>query len=229
MQFLALVLVTAALDLGAVFLIFLYFRKRLRDEIGLGEVLERARREIGALVAEMNGAAERNVSLIEDRIRALNEALESAGRGFEALKRESEARLRERQAYERLTRASRQASLGVGMPQAAGSRPAPAEESPADSAASKAAVTRSADAMHPASTSQGRAGAADRVAAQGSDLPDIGAAEEPLDLGLQPSERAIELWKKGIAASVIASRTGLTVAEVELIIAMEEQRRLVSP
>ncbi len=222
MGFILFAAAAALVDLGVLFLIFLYFRKRFRDEISLGEVLEKARREIGSLVAELNRTTDRNVTLLEDRIAAAKEAAESAARSFEAVKREKDARERERAAYDRMGRVRPLVQAGEPARDAkpAAGAEASRQRTPGPVGGSVAAETKAGDPARDAE-------AVRREEASGQ-LPLITASSEPVRTGKPPAEAALGLWERGFSAEIIASRVGMSVAEVELAIAMEEQRRLTS-
>ena len=72
-----------ALQLVGLAALYLVLRRRIdrsaRGEAGAGGA-RRMRSEVAQLIVELNGAAERNVTLLEDRIRCLNELLQQAAR-----------------------------------------------------------------------------------------------------------------------------------------------------
>ena len=67
-----------ALQLAGLAGLYLVLRRRIdRNAQGAGE-LTALRSEVADLIAEMNATAERNVTLLEDRVRCLNELLRRA-------------------------------------------------------------------------------------------------------------------------------------------------------
>lgn len=72
-----------ALQLVGLAGLYLVLRRRIdrsaRGEAGAGGARQ-LRSEVAQLIVELNGAAERNVTLLEDRIRCLNELLQQADR-----------------------------------------------------------------------------------------------------------------------------------------------------
>lgn len=55
-------------------------------------------------------------------------------------------------------------------------------------------------------------------------VPELHIAEENLAPGPSMREQAVELYRKGFSADIIAARLGVTVAEIELLVEMEERR-----
>jgi hypothetical protein len=219
MEFLLFALSVALVDAAALYLMFLRFRKKFREEISAGEVVERARREIGSLIAELNRTTDRSVSLLEDRTAAAKEASDAASKSFEALRREREGKERERAAYERMGRVRplvREGESGV--------RPGIDPSQAMKAGARKAEERRETGTAMTQPTAE--AGKEGRKPAFEKALPRIEASREPISTEESAAERALRLWERGISADLIAARVGMSVAEVDLVIAMEEQRRL---
>jgi hypothetical protein len=204
MQIFWILLSALAVNAAALAIMFLYFRKLIRNTLGLDDVLDRVRTEVGGMIAELNQTADRNVSLLEDRIERAQSFMKSADKRFEAIARAGDERSRERDIFEKLSRA----------------RPLAQPVEPAREQAREPA--RDAPPYEPR---EGEAGKAPGKA-EAPRGPEIRASEIPVNVGLTPSERAIRLWETGISSEIIASRLSMTVAEVDLIVAMEEQRRL---
>ena len=75
-----MVLAFIALQLAGLAGLYLVLRRRIdRNAQGAGE-LPQLRSQVAALIVELNGTAERNISLLEDRIRQLDELLRKADR-----------------------------------------------------------------------------------------------------------------------------------------------------
>ena len=236
MNFFVFSVALAILDLGAVYFIFAFFRKRFRDALDVGKAVEEARHEMGALIAELNRTTERNVSLIEDRIAEIGKAIDGAERRFGLIRRESEGRERERAMIDRLARAKPIVPAKAREAYAAGSsRPvvsAPPEAPASGPDAIQADEDRGlavADGVAVRERGIPTALAEPRTAPSLEEpglLPGIFLSEQSIGLGPDPGETAVALWESGLTAGLIASRLSMTVAEVDLIIAMEEQRRL---
>lgn len=205
-------LILVALEVLGLAGILLYVRFRLHRALELDGLLDTLRKEVRALTIELNETADRNISLVEDRILALRSLLEESDRRLEVVQRELSRKDQEAEVYSRL-----------GKPRPAEARPVeprPAEPSPA------------------------------RVQDEGSwvevpaDLPPapVPAAREPIRLDLSRRapeislresiippktmrEEALELWDKGFSADIIAARLAATVAEIDLLISLEEEKR----
>ncbi|TVQ26653.1 MAG: hypothetical protein EA383_04730 [Spirochaetaceae bacterium] len=116
MDLLALLLFNSSILL----LMFLYFRKRIDQELTAERAIEKVREEIGLLVAELNKTTERNITLIEDRVRRVAQEVERADRSLSALTRVRETTERTVETYNALgrrsVRSNEESSLDVGKP-----------------------------------------------------------------------------------------------------------------
>lgn len=170
--------------------ILFYVRSRLHKALELDGLLESLRKEVRALTIELNETADRNISLVEDRILALRSVLEESDKRLEVVQRELARRDQEGEVYSRL---GRPRPAEAPLP----SRPAPAEAQP-----SREPIRLDLSRRNPEIASQ-------------SVIPPKSKREE-----------ALELWAKGFSADIIAARLGSTVAEIDLLISLEEERRL---
>jgi hypothetical protein len=182
----------AAMEIAGLFAIWFLLRAKVRRYLELENLLEGVRDESRALVLELNETADRNVSLVEDRMVALRELLAEVDRRIGVERREHSTRENEREVYARL---SKRRPI-VPEPERQG---APAYEEPAPEAPSA-----------PITLSLG--------------TPEIGISETSVVPGKTRREEAIELHRRGFSADIIAARTGATVAEIELLVEMEERR-----
>jgi hypothetical protein len=153
----------ASINAAVLFLMYLRLRKKVSDALELDEVLSKARREVGSLVAELNLAADRSVSLLEDRIAQASSAAEKAEKAVLALERKAAGSERERGMYDRL------------------SRPVPSYEM---------SLPFPSGRIKPIPGFRPRALSACR---RDSGLPEVRAVEEPVLTGKSPAERAVEL------------------------------------
>ncbi|HPB66875.1 MAG TPA: hypothetical protein PLW80_09935, partial [Spirochaetales bacterium] len=80
-------------------------RVKVRRFLGADEELERIRREIGSLIVELDATADRNVTVLEDRLRALKDSLAEADKRIALLGQERSRRQAEAVVYDRLGRA----------------------------------------------------------------------------------------------------------------------------
>jgi hypothetical protein len=240
------IIVLAVIDLLGLGGIWLYVRSRLAAALESESLLEGIRKEIRALNIELNEAADRNISLVEDRLEALRKLLEEADRRMGVMKREMDNRAAENYVYSRLGRpqpAEKPASSAASAGDAAMRRtPArtPVQESLPYGELATRGDARSENAASPGPRSDSAPDSGERTGARQNGRRGV---EEPirLDLARRPSEivtaresvippksrreEAMNLWERGFSADIIAARTGATVAEVDLLISLEEERR----
>ncbi|MFP4431086.1 MAG: DUF6115 domain-containing protein [Spirochaetaceae bacterium] len=82
--------VSLAVNIIVVSLFFLFLTRRLVRKLSLEESLDELQREVGGIVTEMNQAAERNISLLEDKIEELREIEQRIDRKITLLNRETQ-------------------------------------------------------------------------------------------------------------------------------------------
>lgn len=114
---------------GILLLMFLFFRRRIDRELSADRAIEKVRTEIGQLVAEMNKTTERNITLIEDRVRRVGAEIDRADRSLSALTRVRETTERSVETYNELGRI-RKPGANIEQ-QEARTQEAPAAEVPA--------------------------------------------------------------------------------------------------
>ncbi len=211
-QFLAL----AAIDVAGLFAIWFILRARVRRFLELESLLSGVREEARALVTELNETADRNVSLVEDRMASLRALLDEADRRIGLAKRELAGRAAEREVYARLNK-RRPIVPGGAEPDipAAPSRAAPSADAAEGTADGESAAAARADADSAAEAPEGP---------PPESFPEVTISKERVRPEKSPRERALELHRSGFSAQIIAARIGATVAEVELMIEMEERR-----
>ncbi|HET7838511.1 MAG TPA: hypothetical protein VFL04_02040, partial [Rectinemataceae bacterium] len=142
-----------ALDIAGLFTVWFLLRARIRRFLELENLLADVRAESRALVMELNETADRNVSLVEDRISSLRELLEEVDRRIGVAHRELDARRAERAVYDQLSRRRPIVPQTGGTP---GSE-APRRPEPAPSGAQ--AEYRSAARPEPRAEARAEAGA----------------------------------------------------------------------
>jgi hypothetical protein len=201
----------AAIEVAGLFVIWFLVRARVRRYLELENLLDGVRDEARALVLELNETADRNVSLVEDRVAALRVLLAEADRRIAVGKKELAARESERDVYAMLNKRR------PIVPEPAGSATAlePALQAPAREALRAAAldapVTLTLGHSEGAPSGQRR-------------IPEISTPESSVVPGRTKREEALELYRSGFSADLIAARTGATVAEIELLVEIEERR-----
>jgi len=181
--------------------------RRIDRKMDPSSLVKRVRGEVDGILTELNGATERNLSLLEERIRRLSNELEQADRRIAVLRRESEKHDVSRRVYSDILERRRK----EGRDGAESSRltNAGTESSPSRSSAP---VPESQAAQDGDQTPEGQEGA---------------SSETEREYTRQPGNRqklreeVRRLHDSGMSAEIIAARVGSTVGEVELIISLE--------
>lgn len=223
--------VLLAVNLAGLAAVFLYVRSRIRRALDSEGLRERLREEIGQLVRELNQTTDRNITLLEDAVRTLKEAVGEADRRAAVLRREAERRDREGAVYDRLGRMRRTGSE-VGPDEADPeaydrfSRRVYGPDRGPDPAA-PAVREPSSDPVRgrpsPGSDADGPVPAAPPVGAPAA-IPFVTFSSSPIRPRPPLKEEVLSLNRRGISSEFIAAKLGITVAEVELIVSLEEQR-----
>ncbi|MCG8403018.1 MAG: hypothetical protein MJA84_15715, partial [Firmicutes bacterium] len=100
--------ISLAVNIIVVSALFLFLTRRLVRRLSQEESLEQLQREAGAIVTEMNQAAERNISLLEDRIDQLKKIEERVDRKITLFNRESEKETQSATTYREIVREAQQ-------------------------------------------------------------------------------------------------------------------------
>jgi hypothetical protein len=211
-----------ALDVAGLFVIWFALKARIRRYLELENLLSGVRDEARALILELNETADRNVSLVEDRIVALRELLGEVDRRIGVEKREMATREAEREVYSKLNRrrpivpqsdeAAAFAQVGAKLATPAAPATIDVPAAPSEEKASPPAAAQSEGLFPPELPRSPRP------------IPQVRLAEEPIATTKTMREQALELYRSGFSADIIATRLGATVAEMELLIEMEERR-----
>ena len=161
--------------------------------------LDEIKREVGAIITELNATTERNIQLIEDKARTLEALVAQADRRLGALRRDLSSREAESATYSHLKRPG-------------------ATEHPG--AVHDAELSSPADGHPPRSEDESTHG----VDANRDRRPSPFAGTPP---GVAESRQALRarvrgLYLQGVSLERIASIVGKTVGEVELIVSLDE-------
>ncbi|MDR0389382.1 MAG: hypothetical protein LBH73_04885 [Spirochaetaceae bacterium] len=199
---------------------FLYFRSYIKRLTGAERILGKFRDEVDQLVAEINAATDRDLSLIEDRINSLRKFLDDADRRIKLQHTELKRRSAEEEAY---------AALGkrhvVKLPSAV--PPVRLEPRPAETFAPPARpeqLPAEISGPHPAVDEAGPVPGA-IPAAELPRLPRFVRSSIQIEPKEAPfAERVMDLYQGGFSAEIIAGKLGSTIAEVDLVIALAEQQ-----
>jgi hypothetical protein len=219
-QFFAL----AAIELAGLFGIWFFLKAKIGKYLELENLLDGVREEARALVLELNETADRNVSLVEDRMTSLRELLDEVDRRIGVEKRELGARAVERDVYEKLAR--RRPIVPIQEERIAPEpRPRRSPEAASQAEGSPSEATQSSAQAGP----QGvpiplSLGAAAETQGHSREAPAVSLSDELLFTSKTKREEALDLYRRGISADLIAARLGATVAEIELLVEVEERR-----
>jgi len=176
-------LITLLLSTLVQFLLFVYLRGRIEQQLNATDLLKNVQTEIDAMVRELNLSAERNIGVLESRIAEMEVLLGKADQRAIVLQRELERRDRASEVYSQMRRAL----------------PEPPVETPT--------VTLGPDALAPSPE-------VSDIAPQ----PVLSQAAPPKPL----KQRVVDLRLEGKSPREIASLTGATQGEVELILSIQQ-------
>jgi hypothetical protein len=242
----ALILSAGSLILsGFTFVFFLTYLKRRtgRDRI-LAELSSDLREEAVEIEREINAVTDRDITLVEDRVKTLRALLDDADRRIAVYVRELERRQAQEETFAALDReppvntanaaaksappgiAGTYSDLGKRRPAADPNSAAADHASAENPAYLNAGLFRSADPGRPQTTPEPAAPAetatAPPKAGHAKRIHRSGKPVEPKPLPF--AERVAELYRAGFSSSLIASRLGSTITEVELAITLAERR-----
>lgn len=162
-------------------ILIIWFRHKINSFLGSGTEIDKIRREVAALVMELNSSADRNISILEDRIENLKELMAQADKRIAGLNRELSNRKKELAIYDNLGRVS-QATKTIEQ---------------------KTEVTE--------------------VNASPS-IPFLKFSEKPLPIEEAFVDKVLSLSRRGFSSDIIAARLDATMAEVDLVISLEQER-----
>ena len=177
-------LITLLLSTLVQFLLFVYLRGRIEQQLNATDLLKNVQTEIDAMVRELNLSAERNIGVLESRIAEMEVLLGKADQRAIVLQRELERRDRASEVYSQMRRALAE----------------PPVETPS--------VTLGPDALAPS-----------------PEVSDIAAPQPVLSQPAPPKplkQRVVDLRLEGKSPREIASLTGATQGEVELILSIQQ-------
>ena len=226
------ILIMLVVDFGGLLLVYILLRDRVRRATSVDSQIAEVREEVSRLLVELNQTTDRNIALIEDRIARLNESLSAADKKIGLLRRESEKHDVGAQIYSRLAEGRlRNMAPDAGMPPAvAAGMPQSRQGMPPAVAAEREGV---AAGMPPAVAADLPRASLPPLAVELSTVPEArpmrrrdelrvetGRAEEEPDL----RQRVMNLHRAGFSLALIASRVGVPLGEVDLIISLEQRK-----
>jgi uncharacterized small protein (DUF1192 family) len=208
----------AAIEIGGLFLIWFLVKAKVKRYLELENLLSGVRDEARELILELNETADRNVSLVEDRMIALHSLLDEVDRRIGVQKREIEKGDAEREVYAKLNK-RRPIVPEVHMrPQEPTPQTPPMQEAISHEKSQASNTVQRPPSDAPITLSLGSDAQGNRS------FPDVWMADEPLSIAKSRREEALDLHRRGISADLIAARLGATVAEIELLVELEERR-----
>ncbi len=152
---LSLFFLAIGINAVVILIIYLSLRSHVRKSTEAGHILDEIREDVEALIVEINQITDRNVSIIEDRVKQLNLLIEGADKRITLLKRGDEKN---------------------------------AEEVPRYNSLKKTGLT---------------------------DIEHIRNEQK-----MSKREQVVDLHRKGFSSGIIASKTGISIGEVELIVSL---------
>jgi hypothetical protein len=215
---------------------FIWLLSYLRRRTGAERILKDFEEEVDRLIAGIDLAAERNLTLLEDKAKSIKALLEILDRRIAAYARELDRRniqetvldglardsgsadlrakgVRRENAYAALGRGrGLRSSLEVKLPEAG--VPLPESPGPDIPEIPPATVTGSAAAPSVPPVPETEAGQSPRFI----------RSSNPVKTKTPLTEQVLELSRNGFSAETIAVRLGVTIAEVDLALAMSERR-----
>ncbi len=208
-------------------------RVKVRRFLGAEEELERIRREIGALIVELDASADRNVTVLEDRLLALKDSIAEADNRIALLGQERSRRQAEAVVYDRLgrtgeprrpvttTQATQQATTDqpLGMPPATTDQPQAQVRAQASEPQARLAAENG-----PERTTVGQAAPPPALGDGASAVPFIRFSDKPIVTDEPFADKVVSLARRGFSSDIIAARLGATMAEVDLALAIERER-----
>lgn len=182
--------VLIALAAQAVVTVFLvaWTRRRVRQVLGADDEIERIRREIGSLIVELDSSADRNVTILEDRLITLRQLLTEADKRIAVFGQERPRRQADPAVYDRQGRLH---NSKRGIEDAQNQLPAKPLEEPLTV----------------------------------PDVPFIRFTEKPLPIEEPFADQVLSLYRRGFSSDIIAARLAVTMAEVDLVISLEQERK----
>jgi hypothetical protein len=211
---------------------FIYFRAYLRRRTGARRILEDFEEEVNKLIAGIDAAADRDITLLEDRSRTIKAMLETLDRRIAAHARELDRREKQEAALDAL--APEGGSTGAtAAVTTEGAKKADLAGARAEEAyAALGRGLRSSLRVNPPESQPALSGTAERPAepivpvdpapAGASPQPRFIRSANPVKAKTPLAEQARELHRNGFSPETIAVRLGATLAEVNLALALPD-------
>jgi hypothetical protein len=223
------VLITLVVDFGGLLIVYLLLRDRVRRATSSESRIAEIRDEVSRLLVELNQATDRNIALMEDKITVLNEAVSTADKKIGLLRRETEKHDMGSQIYSRLAEGRPHRAAVAAPPQVEAGR---VERPVAESAEYRGAEVREAAVAAPLAVELSeraeirgeRLESASRYSADSASRYTMVPEEQQRAGAPDVRQRVMLLSRAGFSPSLIASRVGIPLGEVELIISLEQRK-----
>jgi len=190
------ILLVLAVQIVVSVVLIVWTRSKVRTFLGSGDEIDRIRREIGALIVELDSSADRNVTVLEDRLSALKDMIIEADRRIALLGQEKTRRPADAPVYDRL-----------------GRMPEPRPES-------RPQFRQEPQPVQPVAQAQ----PVQPVQQPEPSVPFIRFSENPLPIEEPFADKVLSLSRRGFSSDIIAARLEVTMAEVDLVLSMERER-----
>jgi hypothetical protein len=187
---------------------FIYFQAYLRRRTGTKRILAEFEDEVNNIIATIDAATDRDITLVEERVKALKTLVDTADRRIAAYAREMDRHAAQEAAYAALSNA-------------------PPPQPPAAPAAKPGSAARQAK---PAASAPQAGNSVDRALSGGTIALPLGPrfihSPNPVKPKPRPlTERVSELSQNGLSPEAIAARLGVAISEVDLALAVSERRQ----
>jgi hypothetical protein len=216
---------------------FIYLLGYLRRRTGAQRILEEFEEEVNKLIAGIEAATDRNLTLLEDRSASVKAMLETLDRRIATYARELERREKQGAALDALAPGNTQGSrtegayAALGLASGRGIRSSLRVDSPEQSAASPGSAPAPSSAAPPAPSPAAPPGFVEPPSPVGPGVepapdsapqPQFIRSANPVRPRVPLSEQAQELYRNGFSPETIAIRLGATVVEVNLALALAQ-------
>ncbi|GHV73835.1 hypothetical protein AGMMS49940_11370 [Spirochaetia bacterium] len=198
---------------------FIYLQAYLRRRTGAERILADFEEEVNKIIAGIDAATDRDLTLLEDKAKATKALLETLDRRIAAYARELDRRNTQESARNALgSDAARNTegaytALGRGLRSTLRVNPSETVDAPAQTPpAMPEAATMPLAAQFPVPDGQ-------------SAEPRFIRSANPVKTRTPLTEQVLELSRNGFSPDTIATRLGVTLAEVDLALAMPEHEK----
>jgi hypothetical protein len=197
---------------------FFYFRSFLRARTSQARILAEMREEVNSILKSINETTDRDISLIEEREKNLKVLLEEIEKRLKVYIREVEVRRGAEEAYRELGKNRYRLPKDLhSESELRGESEAPGEPEMRREAVQQNRNVDSREVAHQAKPNPAFPVPSFEVKSESSPGR---SQENPLPLG----EQVLDLVKAGFSVPVIASRLGVSIAEVEFAAALLEKK-----